>query len=129
MISTLMEEHAHSRWFCALVTDANDTRLRVNEFTRLLVDTGAIEPVCGLLHFTDTDLLSGPRLALETATSELLKCYGQRPVDFRHGEEGQRYRNVHPSWQAEFASIRLRRGCTHTAWWSVRSAMSSLFLN
>ena len=40
-----MEDHAHSGWLCALVTDALDTRLRVNEFVELLVDTGATEHV------------------------------------------------------------------------------------
>ena len=61
-ISTLMEDHAHSRWLCAFVTDATDTQLRGNDFVELLVDTGALS-TCGPLDFTHAKLMSGPRPA------------------------------------------------------------------
>ena len=100
----------------------DDARVRECEFVvELLVDTGATEHVCGPHDFTHA-ALNGPRPALETATGELLKHYGTRTVDFRcQGEElqvgftvvdvkslkvdGQRHRNIHPSWQAVSETI------------------------
>ena len=119
-ISTLMEAHAQSGWLCALVVGSDDARMRECEHVELLVDTGATEHVCGPQDFTHAELTNGPRPALKTATGELLKHYGTRTVDFRcQGEElrvgftvvdvkrpilecpsvdGQRHRNIHPSW-------------------------------
>ena len=77
-----MEHHAHSGWYCALVSDVKDMRLRGNEFVEFLVDTGATEHVCGPLDLTLAELLSGPPPALKTATGALLKHHGQRTVDF-----------------------------------------------
>ena len=68
-----MEAHAQSGWLCELVVGSDDARMRECEFVELLVDAA---------------LKSGPRLALKTATGELLKHYGTRTVDFRcQGEE------------------------------------------
>ena len=99
-----------------------------SEFVELLVGTGATEHVCGPLDFTHVELTSGPRPALKTATGELLKHYGQGEADFRFQSEELRvsftvvdvkrpirHPNVHPSWQADVASIRRCRSCTHTS--------------
>ena len=53
-ISTLMEAHAQSCWFCELVVGSDDARVRECEFVELLVDTGATEHVCGPHDFTHT---------------------------------------------------------------------------
>ena len=83
-----MEAHAQSGWLCELVVGSDDARVRECEFVELLVDTGATEHVCEPHDFTHAALNNGPRPALKTATGELLKHYGTRPVDFRcQGEE------------------------------------------
>ena len=64
-----MEDHAQSGWLCELVV-------------------GATEHVCRPHDFTHAALTNGPRLALKTATGELLKHNGTRTLDFRcPGEE------------------------------------------
>ena len=73
LISTLMEDHAHSGWLCELVVGSDDARMRKCEFVELLVDTGATEHVCGPRDFTHAALTNGPHPALKTATGELLK--------------------------------------------------------
>ena len=112
-ISTLMEAHAQSGWLWELVVGSDDARVRECEFVELLVDTGATEHFCGPHDFTHAALKNGPRPALKTATGELLKHHGTRIADFRcHFEysecpkvDGQRHRNIHPSWQAVSATI------------------------
>ena len=56
-ISTLVEDHACSGWLCAHATDANDTRLRENEFVEPLVNTGATVHVCGPHEFKHVELV------------------------------------------------------------------------
>ena len=82
-ISTLVEAHAQSGWLCELVVGSDDARVRECEFVELLMDTGAIEHVCGLHDFTHAALKNGPRPALKTATGELLQHYSTRTVDFQ----------------------------------------------
>ena len=54
----------------------------MNDFVELLVDTGTTAHVRGPLDFTHAKHMSGPPPALETASGELLKHFGQRTVDF-----------------------------------------------
>ena len=84
-----MEAHAQSGWLCKLVVGSDDARRRECEYVEFLVDTKAIEHVCGPHDFNHT-VLNGPRPALKTAIGELLKHYGTRTVDFWcQGEEMQ----------------------------------------
>ena len=65
-----------------------DARVRECEFVELLVDTGAIEHVCGPHDFTHAAPKDGPRPTLKTATGEQLEHFGTKTVDFRcQGEE------------------------------------------
>ena len=70
-ISTLVGERAYSGWLCALVTDANDMRMRENELVELLVDTRATEHVWGPHDFGRVELASGPEPALKTAHGDV----------------------------------------------------------
>ena len=84
-----MEDHAHSGWLCALVTDVDDTRLRVTYFVQLLAGhrSNRTRVWASQLH-TQAELTSAPRPALKTVTGEVLRHYGQRSVDsWCQGEE------------------------------------------
>ena len=124
-----MEAHAQSGWLCELVVESADARVRECEFVELLVDTGSTEHVCVPHDFTHAALNFGPRVALKTATGELLRHYGTRAVDLPVSRrrtssglhscrceatiseclkvDGQRHRNIHPSWQADLLVRRL----------------------
>ena len=92
-ISTLMEAHAQSGWLPELVVGSDDARVRECEFVGLLVDTGATEHVRRLpvsRRRTSSGLHS---CRCEATNSECLKV------------DGQRHRNIQPSWQAVSATI------------------------
>ena len=100
---------------------SDDARVRECEFVELLVDTGATEHVCGRHDFTHAALMHGPRPALKTATLQYedrrLQVSRRRTSSGLHScrceatnseclkVDGQRHRNIHPSWQAVSATI------------------------
>ena len=77
-----MEDHAQSGWLCELVTGVGDTRFRESLSSFWWLEEQLSKSV-GPRDFTHAALTSGPRLALKTATGELLKHHGLRTVDFR----------------------------------------------
>ena len=126
-ISTLMEAHAQSGWVCELVVGSDDARVRACEKVELLVDTWGNRACmwASRLHSRCTEEWATSRAqdrdwrAVETPryedrklsvsrrrTSSGLHCCRCEATNSECLKvDGQRHRNIHPSWQAVSATV------------------------